>query len=405
MPSRFRHVFSGIIPVTSLMFFFYTLFDGLLAYILPIHITNLGFSNTEMGLIIGSSNIFGLIFDFLLAKYITNTHHRRLFLVVYGLCFLYPLLLWSAKTLPLFMIAMSVWGLYGDLNNFATFDLVSRRAKFDDHSKMFGIFGVFRSLGYLIAPLIAGAIIVKAITFFPFSLALSFIITTFIFYLILVQVSPKKDSPEFDHTPKYRKYNFIREFHLLKNVAKILYPVLFFSIILCVFDAVFWTIGPIFSEGFASFSDFGGLFMAAYTLPVLFVNWFIKPITARFGKKRTALIAFFFGNLFLLPIGFISSPIPIIIFVFISSLVSSIAWPAIEGAYADYITESHAYQKEIEGLNDITANIGYIIGPIFGGFMADFVGVKQVFLPLIIFNLFIVLILLKVTPKTITVRV
>jgi MFS family permease len=358
-----------------------------------------------MGLIIGSSNIFGLIFDFLLAKYITNTNYRRLFLIVYGLCFIYPLLLWSAKTLPLFMIAMSVWGLYGDLNNFATFDFVSRRSKFVDHSKTFGVIGVFRSLGYLIAPLIAGVIVVKTITFFPFSLALSFIIVTFIFYLILVQISPKKDSLEFDHTQKYRKYNFIREFYLLKNIAKILSPVLFFSVLLCIFDAVFWTIGPIFSKAFTNFSDFGGLFMTAYTLPVLFVSWFIKPITAHFGKKRTALIAFFLGNLFLLPITFISNPAPILIFIFLSSLISSVAWPSLEGAYADYITESNAYQKEIESLNDVTANIGYIIGPIFGGFMADFVGIKHVFLPLVLVNLFVVLILLKFTPKTITVRV
>lgn len=393
-----------MLPAVSLMFFFYTLFDGLLSYLLPIHITGLGFSNSQMGLIIGSSNIFGLIFDFLLAKYITNTHYRRLFLVVYGLCFIYPLLLWSAKTLPIFMIAMSVWGLYGDLNNFATFDLVSRRSKFNDHSKTFGILGVFRSLGYLIAPIIAGAIVVNVVNFFPFSLALSFISITLIFYLILVQLSPKKDSPEFDRTPKYRKYNFVHEFHLLKNIAKILFPVLIFSATLCVFDAVFWTIGPIFSKGFPEFADFGGLFMAAYTLPVLFVNWFIKPITLRFGKKKTALIAFLLGNLFLLPVSLISHPLPIIFFVFLSSVLSSVAWPSLEGAYADYITESNSYQKEIESLNDITANIGYIIGPIFGGFMADFVGVRQVFLPLIIFNLLIVLILLKVTPKAITVR-
>lgn len=398
-----RH--SKLLSTAAMMLLFFALFDGLLAYILPIKITALGYSKSQMGLIIGSSNIFGAFFDFFLAKFLTNTNYRRLFLLSFGLCFIYPLLLWSSKTIPLFMISMAVWGLYGDINSYATFDFVSRRSQFDQHCKSFGILGIFKGLGYLISPLIAGLIIAQTINFFPFSLALSFILIFAIFYLLLVDFSPKKDSPQYDRHPHYHHYNFFHEFHLLQKISKILFPVLLFTVTLYIFDAVFWTIGPIFSESFPSFRNFGGLFMAAYTLPVLVVNWFINPIVNRFGKKRTGHIAFLLSSLFLLPVAFLNQPTLVIIFVFISSLLGSIAWPAINGAYADYISESHSYDKEIESLADFSCNIGYIIGPIFAGIMADLVGNRHVFAALAILDIFIVLILLLITPKHITVKI
>jgi len=106
----------------GLMFFFWTLFDGLIAYMPPILITDRGFSVTEMGLIIASSNIFGMIFDFVLVKYLRSANYRRLFLLVYLLCFAYPIFLWFSKSLGMFLISMMIWGLYGDLNNFATYN-------------------------------------------------------------------------------------------------------------------------------------------------------------------------------------------------------------------------------------------------------------------------------------------
>jgi MFS family permease len=394
-----------ILFAASLMLLFWALFDGLLSYLLPLIITDLGFSATKMGLIIASSNVFGALYDFFLAKFIPNTNYRRLFLFVNILCFIYPLILWSSKTLPLFLVAMAVWGLYGDLNEFAIYDFVSRRSSHTEHSQSFGIIAVFKSLGYLIAPIIAGLVVVKGIDFFPFSLSFSFIIISLIFYLILIDLSPKKDSPSFDHTPKYTRFNFFKEFHVVKQIARILFPVLVFNILLYLFDGVFWTIGPIYSQSFTGFKDFGGFFMTAYTLPALFVGWFIKPITSRFGKKRTAYVSFIAGCLFLLPISFVKEPVLIIFFVFLSSVANSIAWPSIHGAYADYISESHLYEKEISSLNDLTFNIGYVVGPAISGILADRVGIGNLFLVLVVFSLLVTAVLLKITPRNIRIVV
>src|SRR5260221_13134119 len=80
--------------VACLMLFFWTLFDGTVSYVTPLKISQAGFSDTTLGLIIGFSSVAGGVFDFLISKFLTNTHFRRLDLLMFALCFAYPLILW-----------------------------------------------------------------------------------------------------------------------------------------------------------------------------------------------------------------------------------------------------------------------------------------------------------------------
>ncbi len=392
-----------ILYAACLMLLFWSLYNGIISYTIPIMISGLGYSATLIGLIIASSNVFGAIYDFVLTKFIPNTSYRRLFLYVSILCLILPLVMWVSKTIPLLLISMAIWGLYGDLNDFAEFDFVSRRSSNQNHSQYFGILGIFQCIGSLLGPIVAGLVITERMTFMPFSLAYSFILMSIIFFIILIDVSPKKDAPDYDHHAKYTRFNFINEFKLLGKISKILLPVIIFQITIYVFDSVFWVIGPLYSQSFPNFKDFGGIFMSAYTFPTLIVNWYIKPLTVKFGKKRTAYFSFIAGCLLLLPLTFIDNPYLIILLVFLSSIVNSIAWPAIHGACADYISESPVYEKEIQSVNDFSVNIGYIIGPASAGILADIFGMKNVFLILSSFCILVVCYLLVITPKHINV--
>lgn len=383
------------------MLLFWAIFDGILGYIIPILITDLGYSKTQMGLIIASSNVFGAIFDFFLCKFIKNTNYRRLFLLFYLACFSYPLLLWSSKTVFIFVVSMAVWGLYGDLQNFASFDFVGNHSKAENCQK-FGIMGVFRSLGYIIAPILAGLLITSVVKSLPFIIAFIFILISFLFYLVLVRLS-KKDPVVI--LASHRRSNFFKEFYLWKRIGLILLPVLLLNTLMYVFDATFWVIGPLFANNFIEFKGFGGLFVAAYMFPTLLVGWFIGSITSKLGKKKTALLAFLFSNILLLPLIWFREPILILTIVFISSFAGSIAWPSLRAAYADYINETDIYDKEIEGLNDFSANLGYIIGPIMAGFVADRVGIHSSFTFLAVINIVLVIFLLFLTPKKININI
>ncbi|MFA5025177.1 MAG: MFS transporter [Candidatus Shapirobacteria bacterium] len=394
-----------VLYTASLMILFWSMFDGIISFITPILIENHGYSKTAIGLIIASSSLAGAIFDFLISKLFKNTHYVRLFLILFFLSFTYPLLLWSANSTVLFIFCMAVWGLYYDVFNFGLFDFVSGNSEKEEHCQNFGIVSIFKSVGYLIAPIIASLIITdQIISMSPLIYAFLFLIISAVFFVVLTSYSTRRGFHQ-GLEAKRKSIDWLRELKLWKNVSSILYPVLIFNTMLYIFDSTFWTIGPMFAENFKNVKDFSGLFMTTYTLPMLVTGWFVEPITRKFGKKRTAYFSFLGSSLLLISFGFIKNPYILLGVSLVSATLGSIAWPAIKGAYVDYITESKKYQGEIEGLNDFTTNIGFVIGPALAGITADWFGIGAAFSFLGVFNFCLVVVLIFITPKHIRVAI
>lgn len=90
--------------------------------------------------------------------------------------------------------------------------------------------------------------------------------------------------------------------------------------------------------------------------------------------------------------------------VFGASFFISMAWPAIQGAYADYISETPSHEKEIAGLQDFFTNIGYVLGPMSAGFIADNLGGQGAFSFLGVIGMGVAAILFLVTPRKINVN-
>lgn len=169
------------------MLFFWTLFDGTVSYISPIAINHAGYSDTVLGIILGSSSIAGAVFDFLLSKYLRNSSFRRVYLLMFVLCSLFPVILWNAKIIWMFLLAMGVWGLYYDLVSFGTFDFVGRMFREEEHSSSFGIISVFKEFGYTLAPLIAGLTLgaLLIVDWKPIFLMYIFLFISILFFFIL----------------------------------------------------------------------------------------------------------------------------------------------------------------------------------------------------------------------------
>ncbi len=390
----------------SMMLFFWAIFDGILGYLVPLVVTQAGMSKTEMGIIFGSSSIFGALLDFVLSKYLSNTHFRKLFFLMFGICILYPLILWQAKTVPVFLLAMAMWGFYFDIQNFGTFDFVGRRKDQDIHAENFGIIFIFKSLGYLLAPIIAGLLITTVVGWEPFLFAGIVLALSFSFFIFLLVTQNKSPISSISLSERAIKpINALRELSLWRSIGKIIFPVLILTMLLNILDAFFWTIGPLLSESFVSIHPFNGFFLAAYELPALMGGWIVGKVAKKYGKKRTAFLSFLLGSILLATLFVFANPVAIMGIIFISSFFISLSWPSIDGAYADYISESTMHEKEIEGLEDFATNIGYIIGPMAAGILADTFGNLQAFSFLGVMGIICSILLLRFTPKQIKVLV
>ena len=385
------------------MLFFWTLFEGSAEYIVPLKITQSGFSETFLGFFIGSSSIFGALFDIYLSHYFKNTHFRRIFLLMFALSFLFPFLLWKGTTL-FYIVAMIVWGIYFDLSHFGVYDFVGRKVSPENHSKHFGFIEISKSLGFILSPLFIALTIQNTISWQPFSAMLLFLIIGLGFYILLVLFS-KKEKQEYVHEQHKHKLQILKELRLWKSLGKRLLPVLFLTLLFSMFDSFIWTIGPILSESYKALHPFNGLVLTLYSIPPLFVGWFVGSITRKFGKKKTAFVSFLLGALVLSVFMLLHNLYSILLCVFITGLFVNISLPAMEGAYADYISETGQVEKEIEAVIDFFTNLGFIIGPILAGILADMFGNATALSLLGLISAWLSFFLLRITPKHITVHV
>lgn len=390
----------SILYLLCITLFFLMLFDGILAYIVPVLITERGFSLAEMGLVIGSSSIVGAAFDFYLSKILYRTSVRRLFLALFAFCLLYVIVLYGASTVWLFLLAMALWGIYFDLYSFITMKVVSRYTAVQEHASSFGVVQVFVILSSLVAPFIASS--ASDHNFVPiFIVSLLALGATAISFLFLQSSLPHK-TYEGKMLQAYLPKSFVTEARLWMKLGKFLVGPLMLSFFFHLFNGLFWTLAPLYpfgeSENYAN-----ALLLTSFSLPVLLVGWFVGKVTAKYGKKKTAYASLAIGSTSMAVSSLFSQTPLLILGMLISSFFFAFSWPAINGAYADYIVESPKNEEDIEGLQDFFGNSGYVIGPIAIGFLADWIGIPATFTVFGIIGAFagIVLLLRGLHPITI----
>ena len=201
--------------------------------------------------------------------------------------------------------------------------------------------------------------------------------------------------------PKVEKCGF-GKFKIGLRVLKMLFPLLLLLLILYVNDSIIWTIGPLLSDYFPGFDNFGGWFITLNMLPWLFIIFIVPGLINKFGKKSTAYLSFLVSLLLYSTFIFLNNSVLILLISFVASAISYFAFPAIKSAFADYLDESKESDSMIMGLEDIFVNLGYIVGPLIIGLSSDiWGGLKSIGIVSLV-SFFIVLVLYFITPKTIS---
>lgn len=411
--STFAHAISHVrkyrqkhwlLYIFSFHTFFISTFIGIIAYMIPIVFLRHGLSQTEIGLLIASSAVIGAVFDIILAKVLSSTYYRHLYLFLSALCFLIIALMWTASSISMFFMIAAATGLFYDIFQIGTFDFVSREMQPQEHASSFGVINVLKSLGLMIAPLALAFSFSHHSSSTPYWNALLWAGMSMAFFALLIRVKDTNDKKK-DRTekPHYKKMNFLLELHLWEKIGKQLLPVLLFTFILGANISFFWTLAPLFSEQMRSAGLSSALFIPAYILPTLLVGWFVGPVTKTFGKKNTAYWSFIVGSIILGCVAFVQESNHIVLIACLSSIFGAFSNPALSGAFADYLSETPDYEKDIDSLGDFFTNLGAICGPIAGGVLADAVGIQKAFSLFSIFSILMTLWIIKKSPKKITI--
>lgn len=386
------------LPSFAGLIFFWAIFDGILTYITPLVFSNAGLSNSELGLIIGSSSIFGAAFDLILSRWVRVPNYRRLYLGLFIICAAVPLILWQAQTIPFFILVMLLWGVYYDLANFSNLDFVSKLQE-DKRTFYFSLIALLISVGYIVAPILAGIAVADEINSHIFILMWVMLAIAFIFFTTLTLVVRHSEEP----ITILEEKSIFREIKIWMKLGRIMWAPLLFTTLLSIYDAFFYTVGPLLAESFENIQPYNGLIMAAFSIPILLTVMFASKFTSRFGKKRTAYWGLLLGSIPLCVFPLTENPLILTVLIFISGIASSLCIPAINAVYTDFISEANEYEEDIEGVGDFMNNVGYVVGPIAAGFLADALGFFSTFAVLGVVLIIILAILIKFTPRHIDV--
>lgn len=145
----------------SLVFFVATavlllsIFDSIMSYLVPVIMTEYGLSEFNMGLLYASSSFFGLVFDFLLTRYLSTTHYKKLFVGTILVAAAFPVCMFFAPGLLPFLIGMMLWGLYYNLWAFASADFTARESKVVFHVASVSLLLFFHDIGFVLGTLSA----------------------------------------------------------------------------------------------------------------------------------------------------------------------------------------------------------------------------------------------------------
>lgn len=385
----------------ALLLFFFAIFDSVLSYALPLLFTQSGLSKSQMGLVLGFSSIAGAVFDIILSKFLKNTNFRRMFLFMLAGCAIFFTSLFASTSVFVYLFAMAVWGLYWNLLTYGLYNFISTKQPEAAHASSWGVLDIFKGLGLVVAPLLAGLAIGETVGTPLFATAFFVLAMVYLSYVLLLKVSSKPKT-----APLHHKLHILRRHGFWKwmRILRILFPVLALYVLLCLYDLSLATIGPLVSEELGVLHQSGGFFLTLYHLPSVFMLWTVGNFTKKFGKKKVAFIGFGIGASITGLFAFLGLSLLLLPLIFVASLISAMAWPALKGAFADYISESPDYEKEIEILIDFMGNIGCVLGPIFAGVLADIVGNLPALSMVGVFCGISSFVLLRYTPKQIKVQ-
>ena len=153
-----------------------------------------------------------------------------------------------------------------------------------------------------------------------------------------------------------------------------------FSLLFTMWEQILWTFEPLFygPDVLNIPIELGGLLLAFFSIPGIFLSYPAGRIADKIGKKLMLFIGLMIIGISLILFSLSHN----LILVFAMALLISVGWaislPALDGMIIDLTYRQK--KGEATGIWDFFMDVGFVIGPIVGGLIAELFGVRNVFL-------------------------
>lgn len=381
----------------AFLYFFIKFGDGIMSYIIPIHIDNQVQNTFLMGIIISASSFFGIFFDFWIDKYLWDKTYKFFVKATLIAALGFPLtMIFFPKHILAILFAMILWSAYYEFVGYSSYNFIHKFLHKDMHTFAWAMLNAFGAVAYLVAPFLAGYLIDKG-DLVPFYGALVAFFVAIIMYKLMLPVKREQHKPINNVEQSHR--NVKKEFEILGILLKRVWPLAIYGIALEMIDAFFWTIGPLFSEELRTQSYIGGFLLSAYSFPVIFASLITNRANISHGKKRISFITAFAAGALLTMIAIVKNVWVLVGGVLLMSTIYSISMILFYAVIEDYIARLNKFGNDMITLNQMSTNVGYVIGPVFAGFIASKIGNQLSFLIVGLFLMLVSILCIALVPK------
>ena len=208
---------------------------------------------------------------------------------------------------------------------------------------------------------------------------LPFAVAALTFHFFRKKFHGASDTEGINLLQQQEEKNIVLETGIIKSLISRAWPMVIFGASLWLLDSSFWTIGTLYSQELKEVNRLGSFFFAAYMIPPIFTSLLAPHIYSRFGKKKTAFTAALVSALMLLIMSISTNIIFILVCVFLVSVFSNLALILNYAVFEDFVARLNRYGNDMVAMEQISASLAYVIGPVLLGYISTLVGYQHTF--------------------------
>ena len=354
----------------SLVVLLYAVADGIILFFLPILTKEYLGSMFLVGLVLASSSFWNIVADLFLGLRSKPIDYR----VLTKVSFLLMLVLIGINLVPIghifyvnlgvLLLSMALWGFYFESMLLGIYDFVVVHTDKGEQAGSFGVIGVFRSLGYVIGPVIAGLAILASDSTVLFSAALFSLIG-----LTFFSLKCNHHFYQLEAGSPSKRLNLKTELMIWEKIGRKIFPLLLMTFSLGVYSGVVFSITPILVETKLGFSLMGGFIVAAFSVPMILFTGLFGGMADKYGKRPFILGGAVLIILALSIFGAMTNPWLAIILALLAGTGMSLIYPSLEAQYSNYIEDHLGEEEETLGEMGVAINLGFIFGAAMAGLL------------------------------------
>lgn len=383
---------------------FILLIESVASFYYPIILEETTGSSLSTGLVIGIANVIALVSDLIFPELFKKKTWKFLFLAAVILQLGFPgftILSLVFSTSFLLIIAAVFWNIYYEFLAFSRHNYIVSNEKKEDYSKDWGMISVIGGVTAVIGPVLGSQLLSASITQVGVTFGVMHLLA-FVTAGFLILTSPKaKQAHRLEHS-RHVRWSILKEFKLWELLGFRILPVLILGVMLALFSSSVLTVGGLLGQKLFGEQNLEWLLIFAINLPSIIISLILSRITVPKFKKMLSQFSLILSGMPLLALPFIeSSPWAVLIAFFISSLFNCVAWIFNEAVYSDLSERSGEKKLYINSMERINDAIGFLVGPILIGVLADKMGYFVAFEVVGALSILAGVILLFITPKKI----